>query len=204
MLYNIKSAYKEFCHMDEIQTLLDAEDAEGLLNLGTEWFRLGHEEKAFECYRAACKLGNVVAMGNLGYCYQTGRGVKADNRLAAYCFERASRLDDPRSMLKMGDFYFHGKGGLSKDRARAVGYYLRAYEIAASASEPDASLLADLCYRLGICKKDGQGTEQNFEDAYEYFQAAAELICSSENETVGRMNLMEKIQGYMDECEEHF
>lgn len=191
--------------MEEIQSLFDAEDSEGLVRLGTELFRQGDEAQAFECYRSACKLGNVVAMGNLGYCYQNGRGVKADNRLAAYCFERASELDDPGSMLKLGDFYFHGKGGLPKDRQRAVGYYLRAYEIACAAAERNDTLVADLCYRLGICKKDGLGVDQNFEDAYEYFQAAAETVCcDAEEGDLHAQQLLRRAEAYMEECESHF
>ncbi len=190
---------------DEIQQLQESGDSEALVRLGTEQFRRGDEKAAFECYRAACKLGNVVAMGNLGFCYQKGIGVKADNRLAAYCFERASQLDDAGSMLKLGDFYFHGKGGLQKDRFKAVGYYLRAYEIAGSASEPDLHLIANLCYRLGTCKKDGQGTEQNYEDAYEYFQAAEEILAGdAEYGNPYAQNLLRKIQIGMDECECHF
>ncbi len=191
--------------MEEIQTLFDTGDSEELVRLGTELFRQGEETKAFECYRLACKLGNVTAMGNLGYCYQTGRGVKADNRLAAYCFERASELDDPGSMLKMGDFCFHGKGGLPKDRVRAVGYYLRACEILSACSEPDERLLAQLCYRLGTCKKDGLGTEQSFEDAYEYFQATAEAVATdAKYGDLQAENLLKKAEAGMTECENHF
>lgn len=191
--------------MKSPQELFDAEDSQGLVQLGTELFRLGEEQKAFEYYRLASKLGNAVAMGNLGYCYQTGRGVKADLRLAAYCFERASELDDPGSMLKLGDFYFHGKAGLPKNRAQAVGYYLKAYEIAANTPEPSELLLAQLCYRLGICRKDGAGTERNYEIAYEYFQAAAEFSASERDYGNPQASaLFQKAEAGMAECEIHF
>lgn len=101
--------------MEEIQELFQAQDAERLVELGTDLFRQGEESKAFESYRLAAKLGNVTAMGNLGFCYQNGRGVEANNRLAAYCYQRACELEDAGSMLKLGDFYFYGKGGLEKD-----------------------------------------------------------------------------------------
>ncbi len=191
--------------MEDVRKLFDAGDSEGLVELGTEYFRQGEEQKAFECYRLACKLGNVTAMGNLGFCYQHGRGVKADNRLAAYCFERASELDDPGSMLKLGDFYFHGKGGLTKDRPKAVGYYLRAYEIAACQPEQDEMLIGQLCYRIGTCKKDGAGTEQSFEDAYEYFQAAAETLSGLADYGDSRAaSLLQKAEAAMADCETHF
>ncbi len=191
--------------MEELQSLFDTGDSEGLLEKGTEHFRMGEYEIAFEAYRLACKLGNVVAMGNLGYCYQNGKGVKPDNRLAAYCYERAAELDDPGSILKMGDFRYHGKGGLPKDRATALAYYKRAYEIVCASSEQDVMLLARLCYRIGRCKKEGIGTEQSYEEAYEYFQTAAEAV--SEGAEYGDMeatSLMNKLQQELAECETRF
>lgn len=190
---------------DQLQALFEAEDSEGLLQRGTELFRKGEESKAFEYYRAACKLGNAIAMGNLGFCYQNGRGVKPDNRMAAYCYERACELEEPGSMLKMGDFCYRGKGGVPKDRARAFGYYLRAYEISCSASERDAIRIAELCYRLGTCLKDGEGAAQNTEAAYEYFQSAAELLDEeADARDVRTEALMQKIAERLEECEAAF
>ncbi len=191
--------------MEELQPLFDAGDSDGLVQMGTELFRQGKEHDAFECYRLACKLGNAVAMGNLGYCYQNGRGIKSDPRLAVYCFERASELGDPGSMLKLGDFYFHGKYGLNKDQRRSIGYYLKAYEIAVSASEPNERLLAQLCYRIGVCKKDGLGTEQSYQDAYEYFQAAADPpAADADYGDLQAQNLLRKAEAGMTECETYF
>ncbi|MBP3300221.1 MAG: sel1 repeat family protein [Clostridia bacterium] len=191
--------------MSELQELFDAGNADELLRIGTEKFRDGEEAVAFSYYRAACKLGNAVAMGNLGYCYQTGRGVKADERLALYCFERAAEQDDAGCLMKVGDFHYNGKGGLPRNRSHAFGCYLRGYEIAANASEPDIMLTAELCYRLGFCKKDGLGTEQNLQDAYEYFQAVAELVCDEADQGNARaLTLLEKCQNHMDYCESRF
>ena len=189
--------------MTDLQTLLASEDSEELLRYGTEFFREGEEEKAFACYRAACKLGNAVAMGNLGFCYQAGRGVKADMRLALYCFERACEQEEPGSMLKMGDFYYSGKAGLSKDLARAYGYYCRAYEILSCADGTNFSLIAKLCYRIAVCKKNGKGTEQNPTEAYEYFQAAAEA--AYEAVALGDSSaeaLLKKAEDGLQDCEQ--
>ena len=191
--------------MTDLQALFEAGNSEELVRIGTELFRNGEEAEAFEYYRAACKLGNTIAMGNLGFCYQTGRGVKADNRMAAYCFMRASELEDPGSMMKLGDFYYRGKGGLEKDAVRAFGYYLRAYEIAACAPEENTSLIADLCYRLATCKKEGKGTAQSFEDAYEYYQAVAETVSDDANYGDSHaLSLLRKAELGMEECETHF
>lgn len=188
--------------MKDLQLLFEAGNSEELVRRGTEFFREGEEEKAFEYYRAACKLGNVVAMGNLGYCYQAGRGVRADNRLAAYCFERASELEDPGSMLKLGDFYYNGKGGLEKDPSRAFGYYLHAYEIAANSAEADPGLISDLCYRLATCKRKGCGTAQNIEEAYEYYQAAAEAVADDAMDgEIRAQAILQKAEAGMEACE---
>ena len=189
--------------MKELQKRFDAADADGLLERGTELFREGNEPLAFEYYRAACKLGNVVAMGNLGYCYQHGRGVKADFRLAAYCFERASQQGDGGSTLKMGDFHYYGKGGLPADRTKAVAYYQRAYELLSSEETPNAALLAQVCYRIGTCKKDGTGTEKDPEAAYEFLQYAEELLYDeAESGNLSAERLLEKIRESMERCEE--
>ena len=191
--------------MKELQALFDAGNAEELVRLGTEKFRTGEEETAFAYYRAACKLGHAVAMGNLGYCYQTGRGVRADQRMALYCFERAAELDDVGSLLKLGDFCYSGKGGLSRDYPRAFGCYLRAYEILTASPTPDTALFAELCYRLGVCKKEGRGTAQNLQDAYEYFQATSEAVWEDAEDGSARAGaLMQKSQRLMEECESNF
>ena len=191
--------------MNDLQELFDAQNAEELLRIGTEKFREGNESEAFSYFRAACRLGNPIAMGNLGYCYQTGRGVKADDGMALYCFQRAAELDDAGSLLKLGDFHYNGRGGLPRNQAMAFGCYLRGYELAAAASAQDTALMAELCYRLGVCKKDGRGTEQNLQDAYEYFQAVAELVWDDADRGDARASaLMEKSRNHMDYCESRF
>ena len=190
--------------MERLQKLFDTGDSEGLVRLGTELFREGEESLAFEYYRAACKLGNPVAMGNLGYCYQAGRGTAPNLRMAAYCFQRAAELDDPGSMLKLGDFHEKGKGGLSVDRQAAFGCYLRAYEIASASAESDPMLLAELCFRIGICKKNGKGTAKDYESAYEFLQSAAEILSEYSDGSIRTEYLLHRIEEGLNECETHF
>lgn len=190
--------------MERLKKLFDAEDSEALVRLGTELFRDGEETLAFEYYRAACKLGNPVAMGNLGYCYQAGRGVAPNLKMAAYCFERAAELDDIGSMLKLGDFHAKGKGGLTPNSEAAFGCYLRAYEIASASSESDPVLLAELCYRIGVCKKNGKGTPRDYESAYEFLQSAAELLSEFSDGSIRTETLLRRIEEGLNECETHF
>lgn len=190
---------------DDITRLTEEEDAEGLVELGTTLFREGAEETAFECYKAACKLGNAVAMGNLGYCYQYGRGVKINYRLAAYCYERAGELDDAKSLMTLGDFFYKGKGDIAKDPPRAFAYYQHACEVASGQIEQNDDLLAEIHYRMAVCKKNGTGTETNYEDAYEHYQYAAEALAdAAEYGDLRARRLLAKIQAGMDECETHF
>lgn len=191
--------------MEEIERLSAAEDDVGLLELGTRLFRDGDEETAFECYRAACKLGNVTAMGNLGYCYQFGRGTKINYRLAAYCYEKAGEQDDPQSLMTLGDFYYRGKGDVPKDPARAYGYFLHACQIASFRSDPDPRLLAQTHYRVAVCQKNGTGTPINYEDAYEHYQIAAEALADDAADGDGNaIALLNKVTADMEECETHF
>jgi TPR repeat protein len=191
--------------MADMHTLIDAEDADGLVALGTEYFRDGDDQKAFECYRAACKLGSIVAMGNLGYCYQSGHGVPVSYHLAAYCFERASEQDDAASTLKLGDFYYSGKPDITRDRQRAAQYYHKAFTLVSQQSDRDDMLYAEICFRMALCKKDGVGMDANFEDAYEFYQEAVEnLEYRAASGDAHAEKLMAKAEQGMSECEAHF
>ena len=190
---------------EEIERLVETENSDGLVELGTTLFRDGAEETAFECYKAACKLGNTVAMGNLGYCYQFGKGVKINYRLAAYCYERAGERDDPRSLMTLGDFYYKGKGDIPKDPVRAVQYFQRACELASGQVDPDEMLQAQTHYRMAVCHKNGVGGTPDYEAAYEHYQAAAEAI--AERASYGDLQaqkLLSRAEDGMNECETHF
>ena len=60
-------------------------DANGLINLGTCFLRgFGCKQNmalAFECFKAAAKLGHPEGMDNVSACYQFGHGVKKDDEL---------------------------------------------------------------------------------------------------------------------------
>ena len=68
-------------------------------------------------------------------------------------------------MNNLGLCYEHGKGGLTKDEAKAVEWYQKAAEMGS----------ARAMYNLGVCYKYGVGTLMKDEaKAVEWYQKAAE------------------------------
>ena len=80
-------------------------------------------------------------------------------------FRRVAEMGDPQGVYKLGVCYEDGKGGLTKDEAKAVEWYQKAAE---------AGNARAMC-NLGICYEYGQGGLTKDETkAVEWYQKAAE------------------------------
>ena len=80
-------------------------------------------------------------------------------------YRRAAEMGDPKGMYKLGVCYEDGKGGITKDEAKAVEWYQKAAE---------AGDAAAMCY-LGVCYTCGEGGLTKDETkAVEWSQKAAE------------------------------
>lgn len=83
-----------------------------------------HEEERadFLQYQKAAGQGNTDAMYNLGLCYKTGTGVKADARQAVEWYRRAAELGSAAAMNNLGVCYENGTG-VEKDARQALSWY---------------------------------------------------------------------------------
>ncbi|WP_319926913.1 tetratricopeptide repeat protein [Xenorhabdus littoralis] len=86
--------------------------------------RLDHKEKnyneAFKYYLLAAKKGNDVALNNLGYMYELGKGVKQDYQKSLYYYNKASLLDkDGVSLHNLSRLYLNGLG-VEKSKEKAL------------------------------------------------------------------------------------
>lgn len=155
-------------------------NADSLVNIGAAYYNgtdgLEQDfEKAFKFYKLAAKMGNVIAMSNLGYCYLYGRSVPVDEDKALYCFEKASEAGDVNATYKIGDFYMWGKGKIEIDKVKAVQYYDKAYEMGADSSRTDnfdCFNFPDVCFRLANCYFYGTVKEKDFEKALNLYTMA--------------------------------
>lgn len=77
------------------------------------------QKRFFELVSKAAELGLPEAMMELGTCYQEGRGVKRDSKLAFRWMERAAEAGSEGARLNLGSFYEMGIG-TKKDLAKAA------------------------------------------------------------------------------------
>ena len=105
-----------------------------------------HEE-CIEYLRPWLKKKKAWAMSMMGHMYRDGEGVKQSYEMARRLFEQAAQQGDVGAMSNLG----------------------RLYELAAQQGYVTAM------YNLGVMYKDGEGVEQSYERAFEYYEQAADL-----------------------------
>jgi len=117
----------------------EAGNGEALYLLG-QCYRYGSNgvktdaKRAFELFARAAGRSHPAACTELGNAYVLGDGCKADYLQASKYYMRAASLGDPGGMYSLGAAYDRGAFGITKDRAKAVHWYIRA----ARAGRPDA------------------------------------------------------------------
>lgn len=78
--------------------------------------------QAAEWYRKAAVQGDAFAQFNLGYCYETGKGVEKDLTQAVEWYRKAAVQGDPIGQTFLGNCYAWGEG-VEKNSARAIALY---------------------------------------------------------------------------------
>lgn len=115
-------------------------DREAMYRLA-EGYYYGNDEvnrdygQAFAWYKKAAGKGYVPAIRDMGLCYLSGRGVKASNKNAWKCFEKAAKKGDEQSAYFMSQMYKDGMYGKKEDADRL---YVRQLVKAAEMGSDDA------------------------------------------------------------------
>lgn len=125
----------------------------------------GRPSDALQAYKAASKLGDAVAMVQMGLASQQGwGGIPIDYGRAMAWYQGAAQLGNPQAMNNIGALYHNGLG-VTKDYVQAKTWYLRAAEYnRASAME-----------NLGSLYYHGRGVAKNYAEARQWFTRAANL-----------------------------
>jgi TPR repeat protein len=110
-------------------------------------------------FTRGAERGNRIAMANLGWVYDTGRGVPQDYAKAREWYEKAG---DSYAMNSLGVLYENGRG-VPQDFGKAREWY----EKAVAADNSDAMR------NLGLLYKNGWGVPQDYTKARECFEQAA-------------------------------
>jgi TPR repeat protein len=76
-------------------------------------------------YRLGARLGDYMGAYNLGQCYEVGRGLPRNMKLAVYWWKRAATAGYPKALTCLAAAYYNGQG-VQKNRRRALTLYGRA------------------------------------------------------------------------------
>jgi TPR repeat protein len=112
----------------------------------------------------AGKMGHARAQATLGIAYQSGNGVRVDDKAAAYWFGLASAQGHRAAQYALGGMYEEGEGGLVRDQRKATELYL--------ASAKQGFDKAELIVGVGYLTGDG-GLPNDRRQAVFWLQKAA-------------------------------
>jgi tetratricopeptide (TPR) repeat protein len=132
---------------------------------------------ALAYYKKAAAAGERAAMTNLGYLYQYGLGVTANDDAARVLYEQAAGLGDPPAMTDIGYMYESG-AGVPRDYAQAVLWY----EKAANGGEINAIL------DLARLYEQGEGVPQDYSRARAWFGKAVGLGYTAAADDLNRLS----------------
>ncbi|MGL4550166.1 MAG: caspase family protein [Gemmataceae bacterium] len=112
------------------ESAAEQNSARAMFNMGLLYEQgrgVGKDEKeSARWYRKAADLGDATSQNNLGYMYQNGKGLPKDEEEAVYWFRKASDQGHAGGTFNLGVMVEHGRGGLEKDREKALELYRKA------------------------------------------------------------------------------
>lgn len=179
-------------------------------------FGLGKEEdfpKALDYYQRAAGNGEIAAMVDLGQLYYDGNGVKQDYSIANYWFEKAADSYDGNylAFAHLGEAYHYGLGK-DVDYDKAKEYYEKALEAGEDAvlfwfgqiyydeeqyekalgyfqraAVEKNQFQAEAEEQIGRMYQFGEGVEQDFGKAAEWYQKAADNGNAAAMRSLGAM-----------------
>jgi TPR repeat protein len=94
----------------------------GLLEDGIAASERGDFETALRLFRSAAEQGDAAAQNNLGFMYESGRGVAQDYQEAVKWYRLAAEQGNAIAQSNLGVVYSEGKG-VAQDYREAVKWY---------------------------------------------------------------------------------
>jgi len=144
-------------------------------SVGEEAFKLGgtfwgkkNYDKCFHFVKIAVDCNHLLALCQLGLCYDAGHGVAEDQSKAVQLFSLAANRNSNEGQFLLGYSIYYGLG-IKKDYEKAVYYF----ELSANKGDDRAR------YHLGLCYLNGHGVPQDKAKAIEYLALAAPKIAQA-------------------------
>lgn len=158
-----------------IEAELDKGNPIAMNNLGSMYY-MGKNgepdyEKAKYYYELSHKAGYRLATTNLAYCYYYGLGTEQDYSKAYMYFTQAALVGQYEAMMKVGDMYKKGQF-VEANPNMAARCYFAAHEYMSNYQEDDSISRGSVLHRLGDLFFEGCGVEEDWKQAYVFYQLA--------------------------------
>ncbi len=155
---------------------------------------IGDKKQAFKWYLKAAENGLIDAYYYVGNAYKRGEGVQQDSQKALKWLELATEYQMSGAAWELAEIYRDGIGNVSQNLEKAQAFYLLAKEAGENVERSVQQLQSRLAVRddFGVllerakegnleAQKDlamayvrGDEIEQNYEEAFKWYKAAAE------------------------------
>jgi TPR repeat protein len=132
--------------------------------------------KAIGIARPLADSGNREAQMALGYLFETGSGVKANDEESVYWYRKAAEQGNIQAQYNLGLAYEFGRG-VTKNNFEAVRWYKQAAEEGHANSQN----------RLGIMYALGRGIDQSYTQAIFWYRKAADKKLPNAQKNLGDM-----------------
>ncbi|MBN6065384.1 sel1 repeat family protein [Aggregatibacter actinomycetemcomitans] len=117
------------------------EHDQGMALLGVFYRELGQYSESLQWSKKASEKGNALAQANLAYQYSFGEGVEVDKRNAESWLKKAIEKDEMSANVVIGSIYEVGNTVFSKDKNKALQFYLKAAEKGEGAAQNNVGRL---------------------------------------------------------------
>ena len=140
---------------------MSAQSAEKLYEEGKKLFDAEKYEQAVPKLQAAADKGHKKAQYRLGRCYDKGRGIEENQKLAFQWYEKSAQQGYAKAQYELGDCYKDGDG-VAKDKKKA-------FELFKKAADQE---YAEAEYALGKCYLKGKGVASDKAQAKKWLKRA--------------------------------
>ena len=142
--------------------MLWADDLRQQFKAGSDAYKAGDYETAYEIWLPIAELGDYATQFNFGLMFEAGQGVAQDYAESARWYRLAAEQGFAQAQSNLGFMYHEGRG-VAQDFAEAERWYRLAAEQG----------LAEAQHNLGFMYAHGNGVIQDYSTAPMWFNIAA-------------------------------
>lgn len=136
------------------------------------WLGNVDEEKAFLIFQKGAVRGGVMCQWMLANCYEEGCGVEKDEKKAFFWMKESADGNNPFALSDLS-LYYHDGIGTEKDLKKS-------FQIAKEIADRDSCSNAQAQNNVAFAYLTGEGVEQNFDKAKQYFIRAINSGCQGQ------------------------